>query len=243
MKEIEKAGFPLRLYDREELRHYPETESFLSLRRRLFTLPRPTEDDGYYLERNTHIFLDGRWDFLPINGTGDWKRDDDDEWMDWSFPGLGEAQICSGREMEIVFSALRARGCTEILVADIEEEPEDAVAFPPYWDAFRAACMLHYPTYSLDIPHLAFDVTGEWGIYSAETRFAVVGGVPEFIADIVDRRGGIEEVRRKTDIYWSHIVKQQEEQEEWMLPPEPFYYARAFARRIYRMCRWDNCPV
>jgi len=71
----------------------------------------------------------------------------------------------------------------------------------------------------------------------------VVGGVPEFIADIVDRRGGMEEVRRKTDIYWSHLVKHQEELEEWMLPPEPFYYERAFARRMYRICRWDNCPV
>ena len=29
----------------------------------------------------------------------------------------------------------------------------------------------------------------------------------------------------------------------WLQPPDPFFGNRFLAGRVYRMCRWDNCPV
>lgn len=240
MEIIDVDGLRFRRYSAEEARTYPEDESLMALRKRVFTLPQPGPS-GWFLDLNTHIFLDGRWDFMLLGGPG-WS----DRGPDWTFttqhPEFGSVSYNGAESLEYFCATLRNWGCTGMFFCWFDEEPDEFIEAPPFREAFRDVQVVDR-LMSWKHECMAFDEKGRFGFYTDDEAMMMIGGPPAFIAEIADRRGGMNSVRSLEDYYWAKQVASWEKAPGNLANTKPYHQLRTQVRRWYRMCRWDNCPV
>jgi len=243
IQEVSEYGYTFRLYSGEEAHHFPQPECLHSLRGRLFTLPRPDEDVGWFLDLNTHVFLDGRWDFMLLHSPGPIPDNfPDDEESLLTSERYGTVEMDYPWQLEAICATLRNRGCEEIFIAWLDEYPTEYIGTRPYLEQFFIAQYnIGEMPFSFERP--AFDATGTWGYYTDAEDMIMIGGEPDFIAEVADRHGGMEAYRAKADTYWSIVVEHSERDPDRERGIDPYLRMRACVRRWYRMCRWDNCPV
>ena len=238
MLEVSHYGYTFRLYCGEEAQSFPQPKCLHSLRRQLFTPPL-----DWFLDRNTHVFLNGRWDFMLLHSPGPVPDNiPEDEPSLLTSDRFGTVEMDYPWQLEAICATLRNRGCEEIFIAWLDEYPTEYIGTRPYLEQFFIA-----QSYIGEMPYgferLAFDATGTWGYYTDAEQMIMIGGEPDFIAEVADRHGGMEAYRAKADLYWSIVVEDSERDPDNESGIDPYLRMRTRVRRWYHMCRWDNCPV
>jgi len=224
MQEVSEYGYTFRLYSGEEAQSFPQPKCLHSLRRQVFTPPL-----YWFLDRNTHVFLNGRWDFMLLHSPGPVPDNiPEDEPSLLTSDRFGTVEMDYPWQLEAICATLRNRGCEEIFIAWMDEPPTEYIGTRPYLEQFFIT-----QSYIGEMPYgferLAFDATGTWGYYTDAEQMIMIGGEPDFIAE--------------ADIFWSIVVEDRERDPDKERGIDPYLRMRACVRRWYRMCRWDNCPV